>query len=227
MEHHSETFKDNAARSMNSASTLNQPPTEANLPRHRHQEKLVSCTKLCSAVPRTPPARAQVPLSQQPRRTAAPFCGGVRRQQLARRAGGSSPGAAAAPGRAAHLLLPGSARAPAPAALRAPAAGATPFPGILPSPGSPAPLRAAASQMPRQHCGGTLPSRDKPPLRCLTADMQHYRPAFHLPRSAAAAARLSKWQLASPLCRRNHSLICPFLLRPPTGFLFIPRYSTA
>lgn len=139
--------------------------------------------------------------------------------------GGSSPGAAAAPIRAG----PGRAephtcsrQRPAPAALRSAPSGAS-LPWI------PAPLRAAASELPRQHCGGALPSHDKPPLRCLTADMQHYRPAFHLPRAAAgaAAASLSKWQLASPLRRRDYSLICPFLLRPPTGFLFIARYSAA
>lgn len=174
-----------------------------------------SCAQLCH---RPAPARAQVPLRQQhsgsllwrsPAAAARPA--GAAREPQRRRSG---------PGRAEPHTC--SRQRPAPAALRSAPSGAS-LPWI------PAPLRAAASELPRQHCGGALPSHDKPPLRRLTADMQHYRPAFHLPRAAAgaAAASLSKWQLASPLRRRDYSLICPFLLRPPTGFLFIARYSAA
>lgn len=190
-------FKDSAVRSVNSAATLQQPPTRANLPRHRHREKLVPRTELCPAVAQS---RQPVPryLSRSGRGAQAPSLSWrVQRRQLCRRERRGRSGAG--PGRAAHLLLtaPGASRD----CLR------FPWLRLFPS---------AASPLPRQHCGGALPSHAKPPLRCLTADMPRYRPAFHLPRAAAgaAAASLSKWQL----CRRDYSLRCPLLLRPPTGF---------
>lgn len=130
-----------------------------------------------------------IPLSHKPRRTAASFCGRVQRQKLLSRPankqraswrrGSSRPGCSRAPGRA-HRT-PAFSAAPAARGQRHAGAAegrATPFPG-------PRRSLAAASELPRGHRGETSPVRDKTPLRCLTADTQRDRPAFHLLRSAS------------------------------------------
>lgn len=119
---HIETSKDNAARSMNSAATPHQPPTKANLARHRYQEKLVSCTKLCPAAPQTrtsprpgtsPAAAQRLPFVPSPAPAARP-AGSAREPQRRRAEPSRAEPSPAEPSPAAHLLLaaPGASRAP-------------------------------------------------------------------------------------------------------------------